>query len=60
MTIADVFDALTASDRPYKRAIPLEKALDILTKEFAERGKVDPLMLDVFIQKRVYDSITIA
>ncbi|MDP9018128.1 MAG: GAF domain-containing protein, partial [Candidatus Eremiobacteraeota bacterium] len=59
MTIADVFDALTASDRPYKRAIPLEKALDILTKEFAERGKIDPLLLDVFIQKRVYDSITI-
>ncbi|MBV8245554.1 MAG: GAF domain-containing protein [Candidatus Eremiobacteraeota bacterium] len=60
MTIADVFDALTASDRPYKRAIPLEKALDILTKEFAERGKIDPLLLDVFIQKRVYDAITIA
>ena len=59
MTIADVFDALTASDRPYKRAIPLEKALDILTKEFAERGKIDPVLLDVFIQKRVYDSITI-
>ena len=60
MTIADVFDALTASDRPYKRAIPLEKALDILTKEFAERGKVDAVLLDVFIQKRVYDTITLA
>lgn len=60
MTIADVFDALTASDRPYKRAIPLEKALDILTKEFAQRGKIDPLLLDVFIQKRVYDHIAIA
>ena len=30
MSIADIFDALTASDRPYKKAVPLEKALDIL------------------------------
>ena len=30
MTIADIFDALTATDRPYKRAVPLERALDIL------------------------------
>ena len=30
MTISDIFDALTASDRPYKRAVPVEKALDIL------------------------------
>ena len=30
MTIADIYDALTASDRPYKRGLPEEKALDIL------------------------------
>ncbi len=30
MSISDIFDALTASDRPYKRAVPIEKALDIL------------------------------
>jgi HD-GYP domain-containing protein (c-di-GMP phosphodiesterase class II) len=30
MTIADIFDALTASDRPYKPALPPERALDIL------------------------------
>ncbi|HET9029470.1 MAG TPA: HD domain-containing phosphohydrolase [Candidatus Aquilonibacter sp.] len=55
MTISDVFDALTASDRPYKKGMPVERALDILTKEFAQRGKIDPLLLDVFIQKRLYD-----
>jgi HD-GYP domain-containing protein (c-di-GMP phosphodiesterase class II) len=55
MTISDVFDALTASDRPYKKGMSTERALDILSKEFAERGKVDPLLLDVFIHKRLYD-----
>lgn len=57
LTIADIFDALTASDRPYKKAVPLQKALDILTKEFAERGKIDPVYLDVFIEKRLYEAV---
>lgn len=57
LTISDVFDALTASDRPYKKAMPIEKALDILVKEFAERGKVDAGLLDLFIQKKVYEGI---
>jgi HD-GYP domain-containing protein (c-di-GMP phosphodiesterase class II) len=55
MTISDVFDALTASDRPYKKGMSVERALDILQKEFAQRGKVDPLLLDVFIHKRLYE-----
>ena len=54
LTISDVFDALTASDRPYKPAMPVERALDILTREFAERGKVDRGLLDLFISKRLY------
>jgi HD-GYP domain-containing protein (c-di-GMP phosphodiesterase class II) len=33
MTISDIFDALTATDRPYKRAVPYERALDILSME---------------------------
>ncbi len=56
MTISDVYDALTANDRPYKPAMSVERALDILTKEFAERGKCDAALLDVFIQKRVYET----
>ncbi|MBV8490859.1 MAG: hypothetical protein JO199_10060 [Candidatus Eremiobacteraeota bacterium] len=55
MTISDVFDALTASDRPYKKGMSSDRALDILSKEFVERGKVDGLLLDVFINKRLYD-----
>jgi HD-GYP domain-containing protein (c-di-GMP phosphodiesterase class II) len=30
MSVADIYDALTASDRPYKKAVPVERALDIL------------------------------
>ena len=54
MTISDIYDALTAQDRPYKRAVPVTKALDILHAEAAE-GKLDTDLLDVFIGKRVYE-----
>jgi HD-GYP domain-containing protein (c-di-GMP phosphodiesterase class II) len=40
LAVADVYDALTASDRPYKKAVPLEKALAILEDE-AVRGRLD-------------------
>ena len=58
MTISDVFDALTAADRPYKKALSAERALDILGKEFADRGKIDRTLLDVFIAKRLYAGIS--
>jgi HD-GYP domain-containing protein (c-di-GMP phosphodiesterase class II) len=48
MTIADIFDALTATDRPYKAAVPVESALDILGHE-ASGGAIDPLLLEMFI-----------
>src|SRR5213082_2494781 len=54
MTIADIYDALTAQDRPYKRAVPLDRALDILHAE-AGAGKLDRDLLDVFTAKRVFD-----
>ncbi len=57
LTIADVYDALTAKDRPYKAAMPVERALDILVKEFAQRGKVDSELLDLFIERKVYETI---
>src|SRR5213075_220386 len=41
MTIADIFDALTASDRPYKKAVPIDRALSILDSE-VKAGKCDP------------------
>jgi HD-GYP domain-containing protein (c-di-GMP phosphodiesterase class II) len=57
LTISDVYDALTAKDRPYKAAMPVERALDILVKEFAQRGKVDADLLDLFIERKVYETI---
>jgi HD-GYP domain-containing protein (c-di-GMP phosphodiesterase class II) len=53
MTIADIYDALTAQDRPYKRAVPTSTALDILHEE-AGQGKLDRDLLEVFITKHVY------
>ncbi len=57
LTISDVFDALTANDRPYKPSLPVERALDILVREFADRGKIDRDLLDLFITKRVYEPV---
>ena len=55
MAIADIYDALTAWDRPYKKALPVEKALLILLQE-AKSGHVDSDLLDIFIGKGVYKS----
>ncbi len=53
MTISDIYDALTAQDRPYKRAVPRDIALDILHAEAGD-GKLDKDLLDVFVKKRIY------
>ena len=55
MTIADIFDALTATDRPYKRAVPRDRALDILAME-AKEGTIDQTLLETFIGARVFES----
>ena len=59
MTIADIFDALTATDRPYKRAVPWERALDILRME-AKEGMLDEHLLASFIGARVFDQLLIS
>jgi len=56
MTISDIFDALTATDRPYKRAVPYERALDILAME-AKEGMLDADLLAAFIQARVFEAV---
>ena len=56
MTIADIFDALTASDRPYKKAVPLEKALDILGFEVKD-GKCDKELLRIFVESKVWQRV---
>jgi HD-GYP domain-containing protein (c-di-GMP phosphodiesterase class II) len=54
MTISDIYDALTASDRPYKRAISTERALDILRMEVGD-GLLDPDLVNTFIDAKVYE-----
>ncbi|HET8644389.1 MAG TPA: HD domain-containing phosphohydrolase, partial [Vicinamibacteria bacterium] len=54
MTISDIFDALVAWDRPYKKSVPVQKALDILDEE-CRAGKLDRPLLDVFVQAKVYE-----
>jgi HD-GYP domain-containing protein (c-di-GMP phosphodiesterase class II) len=51
--IADIFEALTAKDRPYKKGKTLTEALHILGK-FRLNGHVDPDLFDVFVRSRVY------
>jgi len=53
LTIADIYDALTASDRPYKPALQPERALDILREE-ARQGALDPHLLAVFVESGAY------
>ncbi|MBF0407159.1 MAG: GAF domain-containing protein [Candidatus Riflebacteria bacterium] len=53
MTICDIFDALTAQDRPYKKALPLEKALDIMYTE-VNHGLLSKELLDIFVTNRLY------
>jgi HD-GYP domain-containing protein (c-di-GMP phosphodiesterase class II) len=47
MSISDVYDALTASDRPYKKAVPHPLAIKILDEE-AQRGQLDRELVDLF------------
>jgi HD-GYP domain-containing protein (c-di-GMP phosphodiesterase class II) len=53
MGIADVFEALTAGDRPYKKAMKLSQSLHILGRMCVD-GHIDPDLFDVFIHEKVY------
>jgi HD-GYP domain-containing protein (c-di-GMP phosphodiesterase class II) len=54
MTICDIFDAVSASDRPYKKAVPFERALDILARA-VEDGELDRDLFSLFLEARVFD-----
>lgn len=56
MTIADIFDALTAADRPYKKAVPVDRALDILEME-VKGGKIDSELFRLFVESKVYEPV---
>ena len=53
MAVADIFEALTATDRPYKQGMSLSKSLDILAN-FARNGHIDPNLFEVFVQSGTY------
>lgn len=54
MTICDIFDALTASDRPYKRAVAVDRALGILD-DCVRAKEIDPELFRLFREARVYE-----
>jgi hypothetical protein len=57
LTIADIFDALTASDRPYKAAVPVPRALQIIESE-VKNGRCDAALFEVFVGAGVYKVVT--
>ena len=56
MTISDIFDALTAADRPYKRAVPLQRALDIMGAE-VQGGMLDGELFKLFVDGKVFEKL---
>jgi HD-GYP domain-containing protein (c-di-GMP phosphodiesterase class II) len=53
LTIVDIYDALTASDRPYKRRLPVDTAIRILRQE-AAKNKINNDLVDLFEQRQVF------
>jgi len=53
MAVADIFEALTAPDRPYRTPNPLSKALFILGK-MKEEQHIDPDLFDLFVRRKIY------
>ena len=54
MTICDIFDALTAADRPYKRAVPIDRALSILD-DCVRANEIDAELFRMFREARVFE-----
>jgi len=52
--VSDIFDALTAADRPYKRAVPTSKVLDILNLEVKD-GHLDADLVRIFGEARAWE-----
>jgi HD-GYP domain-containing protein (c-di-GMP phosphodiesterase class II) len=54
MTIADIFDALAAADRPYKDSVSVEGAIQIL-QHMVDAGEIDPHAFQLFVREKVYE-----
>ena len=57
MSISDIYDALTASDRPYKKAVPVDRALDILAFSVKD-GHLDPELVRIFREARTWERVS--
>jgi 3',5'-cyclic-nucleotide phosphodiesterase len=55
LTISDIYDALTARDRPYKEAIPAERALDLIAEE-CRAGHLDERLFGVFVASKAWQA----
>jgi len=55
LTISDIYDALTARDRPYKEAVPAERALDLIAEE-CRIGHLDARLFKVFVDSRAWEA----
>jgi HD-GYP domain-containing protein (c-di-GMP phosphodiesterase class II) len=53
MAVADIFEALTASDRPYKDALSLAATLEIM-RDMSRRRVIDPDLLELFVVKELW------
>jgi len=56
LTVSDIYDALTASDRPYKRRLPVDTALKILRQE-ALKNKINSDLVELFEQRQVFSAL---
>jgi HD-GYP domain-containing protein (c-di-GMP phosphodiesterase class II) len=53
MTVCDIFDALSAADRPYKKAVSAERALEILELSVRD-NELDPVLFQLFVDAKIY------
>jgi HD-GYP domain-containing protein (c-di-GMP phosphodiesterase class II) len=58
MTVSDIFDALSAADRPYKKAVNRERALEILDL-MVQDGELDGSVFKLFVDARVYEKMRV-
>jgi HD-GYP domain-containing protein (c-di-GMP phosphodiesterase class II) len=56
MSVCDIFDALTAADRPYKRAVPVDRAISILDSE-VRGGHIDGELVRIFVDARCWTHV---
>lgn len=57
LAIIDIFDALTSRDRPYRKSVPVSKALNILCEE-VELNHLEKDLYEIFVKEKVYNTIS--